>query len=366
MPDTASAACPRVLHLVTDPRRRGAQNLARDLHGELLARGAPSAVAALQPHPDAPAGDPLPVLGPARFHPATLRALRAAAARADVVVAHGSSTLPACAAALLGSRTPFVYVGIGDPRHWTATPARRLRVAAALRRAAAVTALSDGARDVLLEHFRLRPERVRTIPNGRAADRYPPAAGPGDRLAARRALGLPPDVPLAAAVGALAPEKRVDLAVDAVTRTPGAHLAVAGEGPLRAALEEHAAVLAPGRIHFLGGLPDPAVLYRAADALVLGSDSEGVPGVLIEAALAALPAVATDVGWVREAVVDGATGVLVPPGDAQALADGLGKVLGGDRTTLGAAARRRALDRFELGVVADAWQALVAEVAAGR
>ncbi|MGA5702909.1 glycosyltransferase family 4 protein [Peterkaempfera bronchialis] len=366
MPDTASAEQPRVLHLVTDPRRRGAQNLARDLHAELLARGTESRIAALQPHPDAPPGDPLPVLGPARFHPATLRALRRAATTADVVVAHGSSTLPACAAALLGSRTPFVYVNIGDPRHWTASRARRLRVGAALHRAAAVAALSDGAREVLLDRFRLHPERVRTIPNGRAADRYPPAAGPADRLAARRALGLPPDVPLAATVGALTPEKRIDLAVDAVTRTPGAHLAVAGEGPLRAALEEHAAVLAPGRVHFLGGLDSPAELYRAADALLLSSASEGMPGVLVEAALAALPSVATEVGWVREAVVDGVTGALVPPGDAQALADALGRVLTGDRAALGAAARRHALDRFELGVVADAWQRLLGEVAAVR
>ncbi|WP_377272538.1 glycosyltransferase family 4 protein [Peterkaempfera sp. SMS 1(5)a] len=366
MSDTASAHRPRVLHLVTDARRRGAQNLARDLHGELLARGWDSRLAALQPHPDAPSGDPLPVLGATRFHPATLRSLRRTAATADVVVAHGSSTLPACAAALLGSRTPFIYVSIGDPRHWTADRSRRLRVGAMLRRAAAVAALTDGARKVLLERFRLRPERVRTIPNGRPADRYPPAADPAQRSAARSALGLPAEVALVAAVGALAPEKRLDLAVEAVTRTPGAHLAVAGEGPLRSALTEHADTLAPGRVHFLGGLPDPAPLYQAADALLLSSDSEGVPGVLIEAALAALPSVATDVGWVREVVLDGVTGVLAPPGDAQALADGLGKVLGGDRAALGAEARRRALDRFELGVVVDAWQQLLAEVAAVR
>lgn len=360
MTDTASARRPSVLHLVTDPRRRGAQNLARDLHGELTARGGESRIAALRPHPDAPADDPLPVLGAGRYHPATLRALRSAAARADVVVAHGSSTLPACAAALLGSRTPFVYVSIGDPRHWTADRARRLRVGLFLRRAAAVAALTDDARELLLERFRLRPERVHTIPNGRAADRYRPAAGPAEQLAARRALGLPEEVPLAAAVGALAPEKRLDLAVEAVTRTPGTHLAVAGEGPLRTALEEHAAALAPGRVHFLGGLPDPAPLYRAADAALLSSDSEGLPGVLIEAALAGLPSAATDVGWVREVVLDGVTGALAPPGDAQALADGLAKVLGADRATLGAAARRHALAHFDLAVVADAWQRLLA------
>ncbi|MFD9124120.1 glycosyltransferase [Kitasatospora sp. NPDC059571] len=362
MPDAASAQ-PRVLHLVTDPRRRGAQNLARDLHAELLRRGSPSRLCALQPHADAPDPADTPVLGPARFHPATLRALRAAARHADVVVAHGSSTLPACAVALLGSGTPFVYVNIGDPRHWTASAARRLRVAAFLRRAAAVSAISDTARDILTACFRLPAQRVRTIPNGRAADRFPPAADDADRRAARAALGLPADGPLLAWVGALAPEKRPDLALDALAELPGSHLAVAGEGPLRAALAERDTA---GRATFLGPLDDPAPLYRAADALLLTSDSEGVPGVLIEAALAGLPAVATDVGFVRDVVRVGESGVLVPPGDAAALAAAVRRLLADGPAEAGAAARRHALARFDLGVVADAWQRLIGDVHAAR
>ncbi|PBC71375.1 glycosyltransferase involved in cell wall bisynthesis [Streptomyces sp. TLI_235] len=356
----AEPAHPAVLHLVTDPRRRGAQNLARDLHAELLRRGHRSELRSLRPHPDAPGTEDARPLGPTRYHPATLRALRAAARRADVVVAHGSSTLPACAAALLGSRTPFVYVNIGDPRHWTASPARRLRTGLLLRRAAAVAAISDGAREVLLDHYRLPARTVRTIPNGRSADRYPPAADEADRQAARAALGLPADGPLLAWVGALAAEKRPDLAIDALALLPGVHLALAGDGPLRAAT---AARDTTARARFLGTLADPAPLYRAADALLLTSDSEGVPGVLVEAALAGLPAVATDVGWVRDIVLDGITGTLVPPGDATALAGAVDRLLADAHGALGAAARRHALDRFDLAVVTDAWQQLLAETA---
>ncbi len=87
-----------------------------------------------------------------------------------------------------------------------------------------------------------------------------------------------------------------------------------------------------------------------------------MPGALIEAALAGVPAVATDVGWVREVVRDGATGALVAPGDPLALAEALGKVLGVNRAGLGAAARAHALEHFELGAVVDAWQSLVAQV----
>lgn len=364
MPDPASpdpaSAQPAVLHVVTDPRRRGAQNSARDLHAELLRRGQASELRALHPHPDAPGAAGTAPLGPGRLHPATLRALRAAARRADVVVAHGSSTLPACAIALLGTRTPFVYVNIGDPRHWTASAARRLRTGAFLHRAAAVAAISDGARQVLLERFRLPARRVRTIPNARPADRYPPAADDTGRRAARVALGLPAEGPLLAWIGAVAAEKRPDLALDTLALLPGAHLALAGEGPLRTALTARDTT---GRVTFLGPLADPAPLYRAADALLLTSDSEGVPGVLIEAALAAVPAVATDVGWVGDVVQDGVTGALVPPGDAAALAAAARRVLAGDVTALGAAARRHALARFELAVVTDAWQLLLAEAA---
>ncbi|MFG2824705.1 glycosyltransferase [Kitasatospora sp. NPDC048365] len=358
MADAPPVPQPRVLHVITDPRRRGAQNLARDLHRELLRRGQPSALRALHPHPDAgPDGTDAPVLGPSRHHPATLRALRRAARDADVVVAHGSSTLQACAVALLGSRVPFVYVNIGDPRHWTASPARRLRVGAMLHRAAAVSAISDGAREVLLERFKLPARRVRTIPNARAAEQYPPAADDAERRTARAELGLPPDGPLVAWVGALSAEKRPDLALAALERLPGVTLALAGEGPLRAALEP------AERAHFLGRLTDPAPLYRAADALLLTSDSEGVPGVLIEAALAGLPAVATDVGWVSDVVRDGRTGTLVPPGDPDLLADALTALLGTDRAPLAAAARSHALAHFALDPVTDAWQRLLRDVA---
>ncbi|GGO96186.1 hypothetical protein GCM10012280_55110 [Wenjunlia tyrosinilytica] len=325
----------------------------------MSARAGASAIAALAPHPDGALD--IPVLGPKRYARATLRALRRAARRADVVVAHGSSTLPACAAALLGARTPFVYVNIGDPRHWAGSGTRRLRVGAALHRAAAVAAISPGAVGVLRECFRLPERRLTVIPNARRADRFPPA-DPAGRRAAREALGLPPDGAVAAVVGALAPEKRVDLAVEAVARSEGVHLAVAGAGPLRERLEALAAESAPGRVTFLGNVDEPGTVYRAADVLLLSSDSEGVPGVLVEAALAAVPAAATDVGWVGDVVVDGRTGALAEPGDADALAAALERVLA-DREALGAAAREHALERFELSVVADAWQELLARVA---
>jgi glycosyltransferase involved in cell wall biosynthesis len=77
-----------------------------------------------------------------------------------------------------------------------------------------------------------------------------------------------------------------------------------------------------------------------------------VPGVLIEAGLAALPVVATDVGWVREVIVDGVTGVLVPPAPSAELAAAVRRVLA-ERDRMGRAARVRCLEQFEFGSVLE-------------
>ncbi len=95
-------------------------------------------------------------------------------------------------------------------------------------------------------------------------------------------------------------------------------------------------------------LADPRAVYGEADVLVLPSRSEGFGRVLVEAACLAKPVVASRVGGVPEVVVDGETGLLVEPDDVDALANALITLLGDQalRASLGAAARRRALENF--------------------
>ncbi|MFI1385283.1 glycosyltransferase [Embleya sp. NPDC020886] len=362
-----------VLHVVTDPRRRGSQAFAHDLDVALRERGRASSIVAL-----AGSGElDIPVLGPGRLHPRTLRALRRRAAGVGLVIAHGSTTLDACGIALVGAGTPFVYVNIGDPRHWAKDALRRARVGLMLRRATAIASVSPMGREVLLHAYRLAPERVRAIPNGRRPERFPPP-DESDRAKARAELGLPAEATVLAVVGALAGEKRVALAIEAFgllagtepasvgehPQTPDHRLLVAGEGPERAALEALAERRAPGRVTFTGNLADPGPVYRAADLLVLSSTSEGVPGVLVEAGLSAVPAAATDVGFVRDVVVDGVTGALADvgpgPGDPRALVAAIRRVLA-DRDTMGRAARARCLERHAMETVVDAWIALLDE-----
>jgi glycosyltransferase involved in cell wall biosynthesis len=164
-----------------------------------------------------------------------------------------------------------------------------------------------------------------------------------------------------AVIGALSPEKRVDVAIAAVARIPGAHLVIAGDGPERATLEALAERSAGNRVHFLGATTEPERVLAASDVLVLSSDSEGVPGVLIEAGLAGLPVVATDVGWVRDVVRPGVTGLLVSPRRPDQLADAVRQALEG-RDKLGRGGREHCLAEFEMGPVTDKWQRVLADM----
>ena len=136
-----------------------------------------------------------------------------------------------------------------------------------------------------------------------------------DRLSARRALGLPQDVPVVAYVGRLTrikrPDRLIAVARKVIQAVPDAQFVVCGDGDLAAEVAGTASDL--GRsLRLLGWRADVETVYAAADLILLTSDNEGMPVSLIEAGLAGLPAVATSVGSVAEVVEDGCTGLLAP------------------------------------------------------
>jgi glycosyltransferase involved in cell wall biosynthesis len=264
----------------------------------------------------------------------------------------------------MGTRTPFVYVNIGDPLHWAASTSRRARVTWMLRGAAGVGAISPTAVERLVSHLRVPPERVRFTGNGRRSSYFVPP-GARERQAARERFGLPADGPVAVALAALTAEKRLDVAVSAVGLLPDWHLLLVGAGPLRGELERLAGSCAPGRVHLAGSLDDVRPGLQAADAAILTSATEGLPGSLIEAAMSGLPVVATDVGFVRDLVQDGTTGRLVPVGDAAATADGLRQCLA-HSPGWGRAGRESVAALFDTDAVVDRWTALLHDVVATR
>ena len=347
-----------LLQVIASDDRRGAEVFAVDLQAALERRGRSVRTVALSQGGGVAHLD-VPSLGARPLAPATLFNLRRSARDAGSVVAHGSTTLPACALALAGSRRPFVYRSIGDPSFWRQSAVRRWRVRLLLERARTVVALWEGAADVLAAHG-LDRRRIAVIPNGVVPERFPLVTDQA-RHAARAGWaerGLSVEGPIIAYLGSLSAEKRVDLAVLAVAAVPGAHLVVAGHGPLRAQLQRLAEVEAPGRVHFVGGQADPSLVLALADAVILTSATEGMPAVLIEAGLSGLPVVSTAVGGVGEVVVPGVTGLLVEAGDGDALAGAVQRVIS-DPPPAGEAARAHCLARFDIDVVAAAWDELL-------
>jgi glycosyltransferase involved in cell wall biosynthesis len=265
-----------VLQVITNTDRRGAQVFATDLDRALTALGRVVRTVALVNDRPVDALD-VPSLGSRRLGPATIRALRAETRQARVVVAHGSTTLPACALATIGTRTPFVYRNIGDPAHWGTTRARRIRSALFLRQAHVVVALTLATATEITNRYRVDAAKITVIPKAVSAERFAPSSAE-TRKRARRHFELPDAVPVALCLGALSPEKNVTLAIEAVAELPDVHLLVVGDGSERASIEADAARLAPGRVHVAGSTDRPEVALAAADVVVVSSWTEGLPG----------------------------------------------------------------------------------------
>jgi len=353
----------RLLQVITDTDRRGPQVFSVELESALAYRGHRVRTVALAPGRDRD-GLPVQVLGRRRMSLTTLRNLRLEARANDVVIGHGSSTLPACSMALRGMDTTLIQRNIGEPLYWGSSRGRRARTRYWLRRADYVVALWDGAASELTAHFGVPGRTLHVIPRGAPADRFSPI-GREERAGTRRRLDLHPSAPIVMFVGALAGEKRVDLAIRAVGMIQEATLVVVGEGPERRRLERLADSQAPGRVRFLGSTRDTAGVLGAADVVVLPSLTEGIPAILIEAGMSAVPVVATSVGGIPEVVEDGLTGRLVPPADLAALTGAIREVLRSGNE-MGQRARARCIERFELGRVADRWDQLLRELQPGR
>ena len=351
----------RVLIVLTSTQRRGAEIEGSQLAVELDMLALPASVVALSPGPGAGAGAgrlDLSVLGERPLSVGGLRELRRIARTVDVVLAFGSSALPACALALLGTRTPFVYRSIGDPARWVRGRWHRRRTGLLFRRAAHVVALWPAAADTIGRLYGVRPDSISCIPNARPSV----VDGTITAAAARGALELPAHETVVAWVGAYSAEKRPTAAIEAVADVPGAWLLMAGAGPLADEVAAAAARLQPGRHRLSGPVDDLSSVWAAADVVLLTSATEGMPGVLLEASLHGVPAVATDVGAVGEVVVDGQTGRLVGAAATPAVVAAALTEAVAHSSEWGSAARAHAVALFTWPTVAPAWAALLTEV----
>ncbi|MEE8571749.1 MAG: glycosyltransferase, partial [Gemmatimonadota bacterium] len=199
------------------------------------------------------------------------------------------------------------------------------------------------------------------------------------RTEARRKLGLNSTGPVIGVVAYLRPDKGHQVLLRAmpeiVRQHPDCVLLVVGDGSQRSALESMTTAHSiEASVRFLGAREDIPDVLSALDVFCLPSvRNEGVPHSVLQAGAAGLPVVATAVGGIPEAVIDGKTGIVVPPGDPHSLAEALVALLADpeSRDRMGHAGRRHVKDVFSLREMLDRTEsayeaALLAGAAHGR
>jgi glycosyltransferase involved in cell wall biosynthesis len=284
---------------------------------------------------------------PGRVSLQAIPALARAVGRGGLLHAHDYKSLVLSIAAAPLARAVVVATFHGDTAASSAVRGYETLARYTARWTAAVAATSE----TLSTGIRAAAPRVpvHVIPNGIRIGTQPDET---ERKAARRELDLPEEMPVVAFVGRLSPEKGPALLLQALAGLDCVGLVV-GDGPLRVALEEEAA----GRpVRFLGFVEDVRAVLAAADLLCLPSLTEGLPLAALEAMAAGCPVVASAVGALPEVLADGA-GVLVPPGDAEALRGALRHLASapGEREKIVRTARARVEGRFSAEAMARAY-----------
>jgi glycosyltransferase involved in cell wall biosynthesis len=290
----------------------------------------------------------------------------------DVVHVHGQKAgLSGRVVALARSR-PVVYTPHGLHYHTQLRrprPSARLRFRATLaaerwlcRRSAAVVAVSRDEQETVLRDRLIAAERCHLIYNGVGVDT---SRAPDPRLCAFRA-----GAPLVGFVGRLGWEKGILVLLDALEllarRGTPVRCAIVGNGPLFAQVRQRVGEAPLSETTLLlpyeGGM-EPYL--RAIDALVLPSFYEGMPLAILAAMALGVPAIASRVNGVPEAIEDRCTGLLVPAGDVESLATVLARANADPRmlSSMGAAARH-ASRRFGVETMVDAVERLYRSVLA--
>lgn len=218
-------------------------------------------------------------------------------------------------------------------------------------RVGAYIAVSDDIARRLVRGLGWPRSKIEVIRNG--VPHTPPLAA-DPRLRSQLTGGS--DRPVVLTTARLAPQKGVEILLEAAALVPDAQFVVAGEGPGRADLEARARAIGLGdRMLFLGHRLDVPQLLAASDVFVLPSLREGTSLAILEAMASGLPIVSSAIGGTDELIVSGQSGILVQPGNPREVARALRLLLqdAGFSSRLGAAARMRAGTQFSMSAVAS-------------
>jgi len=236
---------------------------------------------------------------------------------------------------------------------WLLTPkkhAYRFSYRLASRLVSGFIAVSEKVKRAMVETIGPIEDKITVICNGVDTRRYKHTL---DKTLVRSQLGLEPNTRLIAVVATLKEQKGHRYLIDAVAsivpRCPDLHVLFIGDGDLREELQGQVQRLNLGdHIHFLGNRHDIPELLGVSDFFVLPSLWEGLPMALLEAMAAGLPIVATEVSGTVQVMIPNETGILVPPGDAQQLAQAVEQLISDlpRARAMGSAAKQRVEAEF--------------------
>jgi glycosyltransferase involved in cell wall biosynthesis len=220
--------------------------------------------------------------------------------------------------------------------------------------ARAIIAISHYVASWISRHDLAEADRVRVVHYG--IDPTGWALCEDRRAAERQTFDVGPDDEIVGVASRLVPFKGHDVLIDAFAALdayPNLRLLIAGDGPLRSALERRAAALPPGRVRFLGFVPNIREFMNACDLMVFPTQpgfGEGFGLAALEAMAAGRPVIASDLDSLPEIVQSESTGLLVAPGDVSGWSNAIARLAGDHRIAeaFGRAGRDRAENHFSL------------------
>ena len=237
-------------------------------------------------------------------------------------------------------------------------------------RGEAVIAVSEKSREHLVRHFGVPAEKIAVIGGFTT---FKPTGAAGGWASYPGAVETDTGAFVIGHVAQFVPVKGQAILLDAFARVARSHpealLVMVGDGPLRDELEAHARTLGiESRVRWLGMRRDTSDIYATMDLFVLSSLSEGFGLVVLEAMLAGVPVVATAVGGVPDLLDSGRCGMIVPPGEANALAEAIERMICDPDTgrLMAESGKTRVSALFDPAALAEKVEAVYARVCAAR
>jgi glycosyltransferase involved in cell wall biosynthesis len=264
----------------------------------------------------------------------------------------GSNLIAKPLAALLGKRRLVVHDHCNDAGR--KNPLLLFADALTNRVSSKVIAVAESIRSFLICYEGIDRDRVITLPNGVDVQAFVPASET-DKQDARKALGISTGAIVIGGVGRLIEQKNfvrfLEVAAHVLKKTPNVIFVIAGTGPQFDLLRERAVRLnISNHVRFLGHVSDRIVLYQALDVLLITSDFEGTPMVLLEAMASGVPVVSQSLDGIGEVCTNTLDAMLVATGDESGLVTAVNRLLADEKLAKGLSenARKTILDRYDI------------------